>query len=117
MATASTVAFASTSPEPCEPPATPRSRDCLHLVLEPVHGGEQLAATATAALGALATLAAGEVVGAGTPCRGPRGPIQFTNPNLVADLRRARAERFHSLYEQLSLRRRRAQIAARRMVE
>jgi hypothetical protein len=41
----------------------------------------------------------------------PRAALR--HPDLVADLRRARAARFSDGYEALSLRRRRAQIAAR----
>lgn len=77
-----------------------RSRDCLHLVLEPVPGSSTLAAAAAAALNALP--------GAARPA------LRLVNPDLAADLRRIRAERFHDVYAQLSLRRRRAQIAARR---
>jgi hypothetical protein len=39
------------------------------------------------------------------------------NPDLLAELRRARAARFADRYEWLALRRRRAQIAARRALE
>ncbi len=43
--------------------------------------------------------------------------VVLRNPDLVADLRRARAARFASRYEWLALRRRRAQIAARHALE
>jgi hypothetical protein len=59
--------------------------------------------------------------------RGPNGPtdrdastaraVVLRNPDLVADLRRARAARFASRYEWLARRRRRAQIAARHALE
>jgi hypothetical protein len=39
--------------------------------------------------------------------------LPLRSPNLVSALRQARAERFSDRYEWLSLRRRRAQIAAR----
>jgi hypothetical protein len=39
------------------------------------------------------------------------------DPNLVADLRQARAARFSDRYARLSLRRRRAQIAARHALD
>jgi hypothetical protein len=44
-------------------------------------------------------------------------PTGLRNPDLVADLRRARAARFGNRYEWLALRRRRAQTAARRALE
>ena len=48
----------------------------------------------------------------------PTAPlVVLRNPDLVADLRRARAARFASRYEWLALRRRRAQIAARHALE
>jgi hypothetical protein len=51
---------------------------------------------------------------AGAPATGPSSPrVVLRNPDLVADLRRARAARFADRYEWLALRRRRAQIAAR----
>jgi hypothetical protein len=100
------------------PAAAPaRSRDCLHLVLEPVSGGERMARAATAALGALPGTRPEAADRTGLP--GPashRVPLMLRNPDLVADLRRIRAERFHDVYAQLTLRRRRAQIAARRML-
>ncbi len=43
--------------------------------------------------------------------------VVLRDPDLVADLRRARAERFANPYEWLALRRRRAQIAARHELE
>jgi hypothetical protein len=43
--------------------------------------------------------------------------ITLRRPELLADLRRARAERFTNRYEWLALRRRRAQIAARHELE
>ena len=43
--------------------------------------------------------------------------VVLRNPDLVADLRRARAARFASRYEWLALRRRRAPIAARHELE
>ena len=51
--------------------------------------------------------------GRGTPERRPT----LRSADLVADLRRARAARFADRYEWLALRRRRAQIAARRALE
>jgi hypothetical protein len=47
-----------------------------------------------------------------TPAHG-RFQVTLRNPDLVADLRQARAARFASRYEWLAIRRRRAQIAAR----
>ena len=43
--------------------------------------------------------------------------VTLRRPELLADLRRARAERFTDRYEWLALRRRRAQIAARHELE
>jgi hypothetical protein len=43
--------------------------------------------------------------------------VVLRDPDLVADLRRARATRLADRYEWLALRRRRAQIAARRAIE
>jgi hypothetical protein len=43
--------------------------------------------------------------------------VVLRRPELVADLRRARAARFADRYEWLALRRRRAQIAARHELE
>jgi hypothetical protein len=50
---------------------------------------------------------------------GPRRAflVVLRSPDLVADLRRARAVRFADRYEWLALRRRRAQIAARHELE
>jgi hypothetical protein len=48
--------------------------------------------------------------------RAPRPPA-LRSADLVAELRRARAARFTDRYEWLALRRRRAQIAARRALE
>ena len=45
--------------------------------------------------------------------RHSRVPVTLRNPDLLADLRQARAGRFASRYEWLAARRRRAQIAAR----
>jgi hypothetical protein len=46
----------------------------------------------------------------------PRPLVTLHNPDLVAELRQARAARFANRYEWLALRRRRAQIAARHAV-
>lgn len=46
----------------------------------------------------------------------PAHPVTLRRLDLVADLRRARAERLADRYEWLALRRRRAQIAARHAV-
>ena len=49
--------------------------------------------------------------------RRPAPVVVLHDPDLLADLRRARAERFANPYEWLALRRRRAQIAARHAIE
>ena len=52
-----------------------------------------------------------------SPACAARATVSLRNPDLVADLRQARAARFASRYEWLALRRRRAQIAARHALE
>jgi hypothetical protein len=55
---------------------------------------------------------------AAAPAGGSSLPlVVLRDPDLLADLRHARAARFASRYEWLSLRRRRAQIAARHELE
>jgi hypothetical protein len=49
--------------------------------------------------------------------RHSRVPVTLRNPDLLADLRQARAGRFASRYEWLAVRRRRAQIAARHALD
>ncbi len=52
-----------------------------------------------------------------TPQAATRHTSPLRNPDLLADLRQARAARFADRYEWLALRRRRAQIAARHALE
>jgi hypothetical protein len=47
------------------------------------------------------------------PCPPPGPTVHLRTPDLLADLRQARAARFADRYAWLALRRRRAQIAAR----
>ncbi len=88
--------------------------------LQPVSGSELedlrplLAAVSAPALRLAAHAQAAPV--AGVP-DAPRPAPALCNADLVADLRRARAARFADRYEWLALRRRRAQIAARRALE
>jgi hypothetical protein len=60
-------------------------------------------------------LPAGPAPLVGLPALG--GASMLRSLDLIADLRRARAVRFGDPYEWLALRRRRAQIAARRALE
>jgi hypothetical protein len=72
------------------------------------------AAGALLRLPALRVAAATDLRLGGVPS--PTPLVVLRRADLVADLRRARAERFADRYEWLSLRRRRAQIAARHAV-
>ncbi len=82
----------------------------LRLPLQDLRPLARLAPAAEPAVLRVALPASGPALTCGSPST---RTVVLRRPELVADLRRARAERFASRYEWLALRRRRAQIAAR----
>jgi hypothetical protein len=87
----------------------------LRLPLQGLQPVDRPASVATdpAALRLAVPASGGTLTGASPPVPA----VTLRRPELLADLRHARAERFSDRYEWLALRRRRAQIAARHALE